>query len=204
MGGKSLQSTDAEKLFQNPSQLEGSQLKMGTVILGNLISTCLYGLDWVSTWSEDSILSTFSFLCSSSIKHEILSITSVTSTITSKSPSSFWTYCWYTSFFLDATSSAQFWTKRTWLSFYVIWRHSCQLSSPANFSHKVSTKRLAPLNVVPLSEHITIGNPLRDTNLLKQFKKHSVDKSETTSKCTALVDKHVNNETQTFTLSATR
>lgn len=74
-----------------------------------------------------------------------------------------------------------------------------QLSFSANFSHKMSTKRLAPLKVVPLSAHITTGNPLRDTNLLKQFKKRSVDKSETTSKRTALLVRHVNNETQTFT-----
>ena len=48
----------------------------------------------------------------------------------------------------------------------------------------------APTRLVPLSDHTFYGHPLRETNLTNAFRKASVPKSSTFSRCTARVLKH--------------
>ena len=48
----------------------------------------------------------------------------------------------------------------------------------------------APKRLVPLSDHTFCGHPLRETNLTNAFRKASVAKSSTFSRCTAHVLKH--------------
>ena len=54
-----------------------------------------------------------------------------------------------------------------------------------------STQRSQPANDVPLSEMVTLGKALWDTNRLNALKKASLDKPSTISRCVARVVAHV-------------
>jgi len=56
----------------------------------------------------------------------------------------------------------------------------------------------AALNVLPLSDTILTGSPLRDANLFKLRMKVVVEMSETKSRCTARITQHVYKQIHTL------
>uniref|UniRef100_A0A8D8LD12 (northern house mosquito) hypothetical protein n=1 Tax=Culex pipiens TaxID=7175 RepID=A0A8D8LD12_CULPI len=53
----------------------------------------------------------------------------------------------------------------------------------------------APTKLVPLSDQISATGPLREVNRCKACRKRSVERSDTSSRCTALVHRHTNRHT---------
>ena len=67
-------------------------------------------------------------------------------------------------------------------------------------SHNVLRTLLASLSCLALSEIMCCGTPRLAANFRNDIKKASVDILGTTSRCTALVVRHVNNITHPFTV----
>uniref|UniRef100_A0A8D7ZXE7 (northern house mosquito) hypothetical protein n=1 Tax=Culex pipiens TaxID=7175 RepID=A0A8D7ZXE7_CULPI len=79
------------------------------------------------------------------------------------------------------------------------WEHSCWMCSWCFACLRLCRRSLrsffAPTKFVPLSEYMSAGFPRRATNRRSAWRNLAVDRSETSSKWTALVPKQTNTAT---------
>ena len=103
-------------------------------------------------------------------------------------------------FFIDLTALSQRPPKcgeaaGMWLHWILCCRRYCcmmwSLSSSAKKSYSLPSSFLAPTKLGPLSQWRVLGQFLLEMNLLRQAVKDSVERSEVTSRCTALVARQI-------------